>query len=108
MLWSLFKFVLFIAAIALLAVGAGYLMEAIPTRTTAEWMEALDAVGVPAMPVIRIEGLLEDEHLNAVGLVERVEHPSEGPIWLAGRTTAKGLAAVSVFEVGLFSIIPSG
>lgn len=50
------------------------------TRSTAQWLELLRRVDVPAGPLHSLESLLEDEHLNAVGFFERHEHPSEGTV----------------------------
>ncbi|MFJ4291858.1 CaiB/BaiF CoA transferase family protein [Cupriavidus sp. NPDC089707] len=52
----------------------------IATRTTAEWQEALEAADIPVMPMHTIESLMDDPHLRAVGFLETVEHPSEGPM----------------------------
>jgi crotonobetainyl-CoA:carnitine CoA-transferase CaiB-like acyl-CoA transferase len=52
------------------------------TRSTAEWMEALGPAGVPAVPVSRLEDLLEDEHLRATGFWSVAEHPTEGRLRL--------------------------
>lgn len=46
--------------------------------TTAELLERCHAVQIPAQPVKDIPGVLADAHLNAVGLFQRREHPSEG------------------------------
>ncbi|WP_108660562.1 CaiB/BaiF CoA transferase family protein [Acuticoccus kandeliae] len=54
--------------------------EALAKRTTAEWLEILGKLDVPSLPYRTFEGLLEDEHLNAVGLFGEIEHPVEGPI----------------------------
>ena len=40
-------------------------------------MESLQAVGVPAGPVLNARGLLADPHLRSRGFFQRVEHPSE-------------------------------
>ncbi len=50
------------------------------TRTTAEWLELLDAADVPATPLHSLESLLEDPHLRATGLFSFVNHPSEGTL----------------------------
>lgn len=46
--------------------------------TTAELLERCHAVQIPAQPVKDIPGVLTDPHLNAVGLFQQREHPSEG------------------------------
>ncbi len=53
---------------------------ALKTRPTAEWLEIFDRLDVPAMPYHTFESLLEDPHLGDVGLVQQVEHPTEGRI----------------------------
>lgn len=60
--------------------------SALKGRTSAEWLEILERIDVPAMRYNTLESLLDDPHLEDVGFVERVEHPSEGPIRQIGRT----------------------
>ena len=52
--------------------------EVAKTRTTSEWVNALTERNVPCMKVNRLDEVLDDEHLNAVGFFEKREHPSEG------------------------------
>ena len=47
------------------------------TRGQYEAMEALQALGVPAGPVLSARGLLSDPHFRARGLFEAVDHPPE-------------------------------
>jgi crotonobetainyl-CoA:carnitine CoA-transferase CaiB-like acyl-CoA transferase len=49
-------------------------------RTTAYWIEAFDAVGIPAMPLLDIPDLFVDPHLAAVEFFEITDHPVEGPL----------------------------
>jgi crotonobetainyl-CoA:carnitine CoA-transferase CaiB-like acyl-CoA transferase len=49
-------------------------------RTTAEWVEACASLDIPATPIYAIDDLPEHPHLEAVGLFQRAEHPSEGSI----------------------------
>jgi crotonobetainyl-CoA:carnitine CoA-transferase CaiB-like acyl-CoA transferase len=58
--------------------------EATPSRTTAEWLEAMRAADVPAMPVNRLEDLASDPHLAGTGFFVDSDHPTEGRV----RTTA--------------------
>ncbi|MEO7009584.1 MAG: CoA transferase, partial [Caldimonas sp.] len=52
--------------------------ETLATRTTAEWLVALDQADIPVMPMHTLDTLIDDPHLAAVGFFETVEHPSEG------------------------------
>jgi len=54
------------------------------TRTTAEWLERLGHTGVPVMAVNSLDDLLTDEHLEAIGYWQRVDHPTEGTLRLPG------------------------
>jgi crotonobetainyl-CoA:carnitine CoA-transferase CaiB-like acyl-CoA transferase len=52
--------------------------DVVPQKTRAEWFAELKALEIPCMPVHTIDELLGNEHLNAVGLIERIDHPTEG------------------------------
>ncbi len=58
----------------------GMVAEAIATRTTAEWLEALEGIDIPVMPVHSVESLMEDPHLKATGFFQSLDHPTEGRI----------------------------
>ena len=60
-----------------------FLSTQLAHRTTREWLLALQEVDIPASPVNAIEDLFEDPHLNAVGLFEEIEHPTEGRLKVA-------------------------
>ena len=53
----------------------------LPGRTTAEWLERLQAVDIAAQPCHTLETLQHDPHLEAVGLIGFEQHPTEG--WTA-------------------------
>ncbi|GAA4692420.1 CoA transferase [Pseudonocardia yuanmonensis] len=59
------------------------LEEEVGRRSTAEWLAAFDARGIPAMPVLTVPGLFGDEHLRATGMFEDAVHPTEGSLRLA-------------------------
>jgi len=54
--------------------------EAVRGRTTAEWLHLFEAADVPAMPCHTLDTLLDDPHLQAVGLIEADSHPTIGDI----------------------------
>ena len=49
-----------------------------PEKTTAEWVAICEEAQIPCMPVVDLDDLLHDEHLQAVGMFETHHHPSEG------------------------------
>jgi len=60
---------------------AAALEERLVERTTAEWVEALLAAGVPAGPIQDYGQVLSgDPHVAARGMVTSVEHPVEGEL----------------------------
>ena len=71
---------------------------ATPARGTAEWIEALRAIDIPVAAVNTLDDLLVDPQLEASGLIETYDHPTEGrlrgtrsPItsgWAAEKETA--------------------
>lgn len=60
--------------------------ETFLTRTTAEWLELLTMLNVPAAPLRTTDELFDDPHLNAVGFFEEVDSP-EGVIRFPGVPT---------------------
>jgi crotonobetainyl-CoA:carnitine CoA-transferase CaiB-like acyl-CoA transferase len=56
----------------------GFVASVTPGRTTAEWVEICERGQIPCMPVIDIQTLMDDEHLQAVGMFESHPHPTEG------------------------------
>jgi crotonobetainyl-CoA:carnitine CoA-transferase CaiB-like acyl-CoA transferase len=48
------------------------------TRSSAEWLERLDAQGVPCAPVLTREEVLEHEQILSNGTLEEHEHPVAG------------------------------
>jgi len=56
----------------------GFVATMTSQKTTAEWVEICERAEIPCMPVADIQQLMDDEHLQAVGMFERHEHPTEG------------------------------
>ena len=62
--------------------GAAYafVAEQMKTRTTAEWIEALERADIPVQRMNSLADIVADPHLAATGFFREVEHPSEGRI----------------------------
>lgn len=56
------------------------LAEEGPKRTTAQWMEICAQLDLPATPIYALDELPDHPHLQAVGLFQLMEHPSEGTV----------------------------
>ena len=56
----------------------GMVAEAIETASTEVWMARLNEADIPCMPMHTVDSLLKDPHLWAVGMLQDVEHPTEG------------------------------
>jgi crotonobetainyl-CoA:carnitine CoA-transferase CaiB-like acyl-CoA transferase len=54
--------------------------QAMATQTTEIWMARLNEADIPCMPMHDIDSLLQDPHLLAVGMLQQVDHPSEGRV----------------------------
>jgi crotonobetainyl-CoA:carnitine CoA-transferase CaiB-like acyl-CoA transferase len=48
------------------------------SKTTSEWLDALRAVDIAVQPCHTLESLQRDPHLQAVGLIQHENHPTEG------------------------------
>ncbi|MDE2485942.1 MAG: CoA transferase [Alphaproteobacteria bacterium] len=54
-------------------------------RISAEWIEALNAAGVPCGPVNTIDATFADPQVQSLGIARKVEHPKLGELTLVGQ-----------------------
>ncbi len=54
--------------------------DAMLTRSTDEWIAALERADIPVQRMNSLKDIVEDPHLAAIGYFRSVEHPSEGRI----------------------------
>jgi crotonobetainyl-CoA:carnitine CoA-transferase CaiB-like acyl-CoA transferase len=54
--------------------------ERLETKTTAEWIELLDEVGVPCGPVLRMDEVFADPQVEHLRLTATVDSPELGPM----------------------------
>ena len=55
------------------------------TRSTAEWVERLNAGGVPSGPVYSLDATFADPQVRHIGMAAPVDHPTRGRIELVGQ-----------------------
>ena len=76
-----------------------YVADIMQTRSTADWLQALDAADIPVMPMHTPTSLVTDPHLEASGFFQLVDHPTEGMLrmmkptlsWSEGPLTIRSL-----------------
>jgi len=76
-----------------------YVADVMQTRSTADWLQALDAADIPVMPMHTPSSLVTDPHLEASGFFQLVDHPTEGKLrmmkptlsWSEGPLTIRNL-----------------
>jgi crotonobetainyl-CoA:carnitine CoA-transferase CaiB-like acyl-CoA transferase len=54
------------------------LAKALETKTSAEWLDLLTKADIPCGPVVALEDLVDDPHLQDVEFFGHYDHPSEG------------------------------
>jgi crotonobetainyl-CoA:carnitine CoA-transferase CaiB-like acyl-CoA transferase len=59
--------------------------EITQTRTSAEWIERLNAAGVPTGPIYKMDEVFADPQVRHLGIAQPVEHPTLGPMELVGQ-----------------------
>lgn len=66
------------------------LAETLGGRPTAEWLERLEAAGVPAGPIRDVPAALADARADVRGMVTTVAHPEAGPLAMVGNAVKLG------------------
>ena len=56
------------------------LADKLRTKTTQEWRELLEPLGIPVLPAHTFESLMDDPHLQDIGFFQQFEHPTEGAL----------------------------
>lgn len=79
------------------------LAACLPSETTVHWLDLLGRLDIPCAPVNSLDALLDDAHLNAVGMFQSMHHPTEGeivtvrsPITFSGTPCAIGQLALAL------------
>jgi len=77
--------------------------QVMKTRTTAEWMRFFEEADIPHAPLHDLDSLIDDPHLAAVGLIQSLEHPTEGTLRVAGpaATWSKTPPSIRQYPPGL-------
>lgn len=63
---------------------AALINERMEKKTTAQWMEALDKVKVPCGPIMNMEQVAKDPHIQARNMVVELAHPIVGSLLVPG------------------------
>jgi formyl-CoA transferase len=54
--------------------------KALVKRTSQDWVDALNAAGVPCGPILNVKEVFEDPQVQALGLATTVKHPRLGEL----------------------------
>jgi len=68
------------------------LQEFVSTRTSAEWIDILNAAGVPCGPIYTIDQVFADPQVRHLGMEAPVEHPRLGAIKVVGQAVTMSRA----------------
>ena len=74
------------------------------TRTSAQWIELLNAAGIPCGPIYRVDQVFADPQVKHLGVAAAVTHPTLGPIALiangAGLSRTPAQVATTLPPIG--------
>jgi crotonobetainyl-CoA:carnitine CoA-transferase CaiB-like acyl-CoA transferase len=66
-------------------------------RTTTEWVEALENVGVPAGPIYKMNEVFDDPQVRHSGIATTVHHPARGDTKLIGQPVKLSRTPASIY-----------
>jgi len=67
------------------------LEERLRERPSAHWLEAINAAGIPASPIFRLDDALTSEFVSSLGMVAATNHTSIGPMRVLGKPVKVGI-----------------
>jgi len=65
-------------------------------RSSADWIEELNASGVPCGPIYSMDQVFADPQVKQLGMAREVMHPTRGKVGLVGQTISMSR---SIWEV---------
>jgi crotonobetainyl-CoA:carnitine CoA-transferase CaiB-like acyl-CoA transferase len=57
-----------------------FVSDTLATNTSQYWLHAFEQADIPAAPLYSVDDLIRDPHLEKVGLIQDLQHPTEGAI----------------------------
>ncbi len=72
------------------------LEEKLKDRTVDEWIDELNAAGIPCGPILSIDKVFENEQVRHLGLAHSIEHPALGSIEILGRPVTLSRTPASI------------
>lgn len=57
-----------------------FVSEVLATESSEHWLQAFNEADIPAAPLYSVDDLINDPHLQQVGMLKNLQHPSEGAI----------------------------
>jgi crotonobetainyl-CoA:carnitine CoA-transferase CaiB-like acyl-CoA transferase len=72
------------------------LEAALASRTSAEWLQALEEAHVPAGPIYNVDQTFADPQVTHLGIAQPVQHPALGDIRLVGQAVTLSRTPASI------------
>jgi crotonobetainyl-CoA:carnitine CoA-transferase CaiB-like acyl-CoA transferase len=72
------------------------LAQVFATRPSAEWIELLNAAGVPCGPILRVDEVFDDPQVRHLGVAAPVRHPTLGEIRVVGQAARLSRTPASI------------